>query len=69
MGTATLVAGTVTVSNTSVTANTRIQITRTTLGGTVGNLSYTISAGASFTINSSNVLDTSTVTWLLIEPA
>lgn len=69
MGTATLVAGTVTVSNTSVTANTRIVLTRSTAGGTVGHLSYTISAGASFTINSSSASDTSTVNWLLAEPA
>lgn len=69
MGQATLVAGTVTVSNTIVAANTRIILSRATIGGTVGNLSYTISAGASFTINSSNVLDTSVVTYLLVDPA
>lgn len=69
MGTATLVAGTVTVSNTSVTANSRIFLSRNTTGGTTGHLSTTIVAGTSFTINSSNALDTSVVAWLLIEPS
>lgn len=69
MGTATLVAGTVTVSNTSVTANTRIFLSRSTTGGTTGNLSTTQSASTSFTINSSSGTDTSTVNWLLFEPS
>lgn len=69
MGTATLVGGTVTVSNTSVTANTRILLSRSTTGGTTGDLSYTVSAATSFTINSSSGTDTSTVVWLLAEPA
>lgn len=69
MGTAVLVAGTVTVSNTSVTASTRIFLSRTTTGGTTGHLSTTVVASTSFTINSSNALDTSTVAWLLVEPA
>jgi hypothetical protein len=69
MGTATLVAGTVTVNNTSVTATTRIFISRSTTGGTVGTLSTTQIASTSFTINSSSATDTSTVNWLLIEPA
>lgn len=66
-GTAVLVAGTVTVTNTTVTASTRIFLTVRTTGGTLGTLSYTLSAGASFTINSSSVSDTSTVTYFLIE--
>ena len=69
MGTSTLVGGTVTVSNTSVTANTRIVLSRSTTGGTTGDLSYTVSAGVSFAINSSSGTDTSTVVWLLAEPA
>ena len=39
-----------------------------TTGGTVGTLSYTISDGVSFTINSSSGTDTSTVNWQLWEP-
>lgn len=67
MGTAVLVGGTVVVNNTSVTANTRIFLSRTTTGGTTGDLSSTISAGTSFTINSSSGADTSSIVWLLIE--
>jgi hypothetical protein len=67
-GTATLVAGTVTVSNTSVTANTGISLTRKTSGGTIGTaITYTLSAGTSFTINSDNPLDTSTFFYELVE--
>lgn len=69
MGTATLVGGTVTVANTSVTANTRIFVSRSTTGGTEGHLSTTQIAATSFTVNSSSGTDTSTVNWLLIEPA
>lgn len=68
MGTATLVAGTVTVNNTSITANTLIFLSRTTTGGTVGHLSTTLVASTSFTINSSSATDTSVVAWLLVEP-
>lgn len=66
-GDATLVGGTVTVTNTTVTANTKVLLSRKTIGGTVGNLSYTLSAGASFTINSSSGTDTSTITFMLVE--
>lgn len=69
MGTATLVGGTVTISNTSVTANTRIFYSISTAGGVQGFLSTTQSAGVSFTINSSSVADTSSLVWELKEPA
>lgn len=69
MGVATLVGGTVTVSTNIVTANSRIFYNRATTGGTVGHLSLTISAGASFTINSTSATETSTVNWHIIEPA
>lgn len=69
MGTATLVAGTVTVANTSVTATTRIFLTSNTDGGTVGFLRVSArTAGTNFTITSSSGTDTSTVAWLLVEP-
>lgn len=68
-GVATLVAGTVAVANTSVTANTRIQLTHATAGGTLGHLSYVLDAGVGFTITSDSATDTSTVTWTLTEPA
>jgi len=69
MGEATLVAGTVTVANTSVTATTRIFLSRRTLGTLAGHLSYTLSAGVSFTITSSAATDDGIITWMLVEPA
>lgn len=69
MGVAVLVGGTVTVSNTSITANTRIFTSRSTTGGVEGTLSTTQINATSFTINSNSVADTSTINWLLIEPS
>ena len=72
MGTATLVAGTVTVSNTSVTANTRIFLTVQSLGTVAAPKAIAVTArvaGTSFTITSADNTDTSVVAWLLIEPA
>ncbi len=69
IGNAVLVGGTVAVANTSVTTGTYVFLSRKTIGGVAGNLTYTLSAGVSFTINSDNIADTSTVTYLLVEPA
>jgi len=69
MSVATLVGGTVTVNTTKVTANSRIHLTVETAGGTQGFLSYTKSAGTSFTINSTSGTETSTVNWVILEPA
>lgn len=66
-GNATLVGGTITVANTTVTANTVVILTTKTAGGTIGTLTYTLSAATGFTINSANILDTSTVSYMLIE--
>ncbi len=70
-GLATLVGGTVVVNTTKTTANSVIILTGQ--GGTITNLgTYNITArvvGTSFTITSSNVLDTNTVGWIIIEPA
>lgn len=61
---ATLVGGTATITMPDISSTTsRIQLTRKTAGGTIGNLDYTISNGASLTINSDNVLDTSVITY------
>ena len=69
MGQATLVGGTVVVSNTTITASTRIFLSRETLGGTAGHLAVSArSAGVSFTILSSSGTETSVVNWLLVEP-
>lgn len=70
MGAAVLVGGTVVVSTTKVTANSRILLTTQTPGGTIGAVYVSArTAGVSFTITSLNVLDTSTVAWFLVEPA
>lgn len=67
-GNTTLVGGTVTVSNTTVTANTIVLLTRKTSGGTIGTaITYTVSAATSFTVNSDNILDTSTFSYFLAE--
>jgi hypothetical protein len=72
MGVATLVGGTVTVANTSVTANTRIQVTVQSLGTVTTPKAVAVTArsvGTSFTLTSSDATDTSVVAWELKEPA
>jgi hypothetical protein len=71
-GTATLSGGTVTVNTTAVTATSLIYLTSRG-DGTFANIGVptrgTITAGTSFVINSSNVLDNSQVDWIIIEGA
>lgn len=68
LGSTVLVAGTSgAIANTSVQATTRIFLSRSTTGGTPGDLSSTRVNGTSFTINSTNGADTSTIDWLLVE--
>lgn len=62
-----LVAGSLVVSNTSVTANSRIQLTRETSGGTLGHISYSKIAGVSFTITSTSATETSTFVYSIFE--
>lgn len=64
-GSATLVAGTVTVANTTITASSRILVTVTTPGGTRGYLSVSKNPGVGFTINSTSNTETSTVDWVI----
>lgn len=68
IGTAVLVAGTKTVTNTSVTANSLILLTSQADGGTPGFVRVTAkTAATSFVITSSNPLDTSTIGWMIVE--
>jgi len=70
IGTATLIGGTKTVSTTAVKTGSRIFISRNTPVGTVGHLSAPVASivdSTSFVINSSSVLDTSTVNWWVIQ--
>lgn len=72
MGTGTLSAGTLVISNTKVTANSEIFLTDKG-GGVLANIGAlnisAKSAGVSFTVSSSNALDTSAFSWIIIEPA
>lgn len=71
-GVATLVLGTVVVSTTAVTANSRIQLTAQSLGTITAPVGLAVSArtaGTSFTILSGNLTDTSPVAWVIVEPA
>lgn len=70
MGTVNLVGGTATVANSSVAANSRIILTSQADSGITGYLRVsTRVAGTSFTIQSSSASDTSTVAWLIFDPA
>lgn len=66
-GTATLVAGTVSVTLPSVDTGTVVLVSRLVPGGTVGHLSVpAINSGSGFTITSSSVSDTSSIAWLAL---
>lgn len=70
-GVATLVAGTVTVSDTSVTTSSRIFVTMQSLGTVAAPKALGVTArtaSTSFTITSADATDTSVVAWELIEP-
>lgn len=72
MGTATLVAGTVTVATTAVTANSRILITVQSLGTVVTPKTVAVTArtaATSFVLTSEDGTDTSVVAWMLVEPS
>ncbi len=71
-GVATLVLGTAVVSNTSVTANSRIQLTAQSLGTVTVPSALAVSArtaSTSFTILASDLTDTSVVAYEIFEPA
>lgn len=68
-GVATLVAGTVTVANTSITATTRVQLTAQEGGTLIGAIRLgSRNAGTDFTITSSSITDTAVIAWELKEP-
>lgn len=71
-GAAPLVAGTVTVNTTKVTANSRIQLSVQALGTVAAPKAVGVTArvaGTSFTITSADATDTSVIAWHIIEPA
>lgn len=70
MGISTMVGGTVVVSTTAVTASSRIMLTPQNTSGGAGSVSVSArTAGTSFTISSTNVLDTRDVAWVIFEPS
>jgi hypothetical protein len=67
VATATLVAGTVTVADAAITANSIIRLSSKTLGGTPGALFVSAkTAATNFTITSTNAADTSVVQYEII---
>lgn len=72
MGTVTLASGTATVTNNTVTANTRIFLTVQSLGTVTLPKAVGVSArtaATNFTILSSDLTDTSVIAWELHEPS
>lgn len=68
-GMAVMVGGTVTVSVPGITAGAIIMYAPKTLSALIGTLSYTINVGAgTFTLTSLNILDTSTVGYVVWPP-
>lgn len=68
---AAMVAGTVTVTNTLVAANSIILLTAAALGTVTAPKALAVtarSAGVSFTITSADNTDTSTVAWVMFQP-
>lgn len=71
IGTATLVAGTVTVNNTLITANSKVFTTGKGTGvnvAAVNEVKASRVASTSFVLQSLNVLDTQDVDWWIVEP-
>lgn len=65
-GVATLTAGVAQIVNTAINPNSTIFTSNTAAAGTLGIISVVKYAGFGFTVTSSNVLDTSTITYLII---
>lgn len=64
-GKATLSGGTITVANTTITANSIVS--PTPIGAGTGYLNYTINPGVGFTIASSLITDTRVVSYIIVE--
>ena len=65
LGETTLVTGTKAVADTKVTATSKVIFNRRAVGGTVGHLSYAVSAGVGVTFTSSSATDTSSLTYII----
>ncbi len=69
MGTGTLVAGVAVIATTAALTASRIFLSRSTLGGTTGDWSYTIINATSFTVTSTSLTETSSFVWMIFDPA
>lgn len=66
MGSANLVAGSVTVPATSITTGSQVYLTRISAGGTLGQLSAPMTPGVGFTIVSASSTETSQIGYLIV---
>lgn len=66
LGDLTLVAGTATIANTALQAIDTIFLQRRTAIGVIGELTYTITPGVSFTVASSAITDISVVSYFIV---
>lgn len=72
MGAVVLVLGNATVSTNKVTANSRIFLGNQALGTITAPVALAVTGrtpGTSFSIGSANLTDTSTIAWMIVEPA
>lgn len=58
--------GEVIVPDANILTTSKVLVSNNATAGTIGVLSVRITAGSSFTINSANVLDNSTITYMII---
>lgn len=52
-----------TISDTAIVSGSKVFVSNISVGGTIGILSVSLNPGVGFTVNSANVLDTSTVAY------
>lgn len=62
----TLVGGTKTVADTAIKSTSKIFPTNNAAAGTIGIVSIAITAGVGYVVTSTNILDTSTISLLIL---
>lgn len=65
-GNTTMTLGEVIIPDTNIKTTSKVLVSNSGTIGTIGVLSVRITAGSSFTINSANVLDSSSITYMII---
>lgn len=66
VGNTTMTLGEVIIADTKLQTTSKVLVSNSGTVGTIGILSVHITAGSSFTINSSNILDSSAITYMVI---